>query len=158
MVALLPVTAFLLLLMLFDSFKLVPKLMLVRALVIGSSPRSLMLPLHAWLFDVTGLSSSGLLALRRAGHRGDAQDVLLLYPLRRREIGFLVDAAIIGFAVGTGFALVENVDYLRNLGEARFLVWVVRGFGTAMLHATTAAIIAIAAKSLAIATPSAAGS
>ena len=59
-----------------------------------------------------------------------------------------MDAAIIGFAVGTGFALVENVDYLRNLGEARFLVWVVRGFGTAVLHATTAAIIAIAAKSL----------
>ena len=148
MVALLPVTAFLLLLMLFDSFKLVPRLMLVRALVMGSvaaladaaAPR-LAAQRHRPLVV-------GLLEVRRAVTEETLKTFCLLYPLRRREIGFLVDAAIIGFAVGTGFALVENVDYLRNLGEARFLVWVVRGFGTAMLHATTAAIVAIAAKSL----------
>ncbi len=148
MVALLPVTAFLLLLMLFDSFKLVPRLMLVRALVMGSVAALLMLPLHAWLLSVTGLSSPAFSKYVAPVTEETLKTFCLLYPLRRREIGFLVDAAIIGFAVGTGFALVENVDYLRNLGEARFLVWVVRGFGTAVLHATTAAIIAIAAKSL----------
>ena len=107
-----------------------------------------MLPLHAWLLSVTGLSSPAFSKYIAPVTEETLKTLCLLYPLRRREIGFLVDAAIIGFAVGTGFALVENVDYLRNLGEARFLVWVVRGFGTAVLHATTAAIIAIAAKSL----------
>ena len=40
MVALLPVSAFLLLLVLFDSFKLVPTRMLVRALVAGVGGRA----------------------------------------------------------------------------------------------------------------------
>ena len=38
--------------------------------------------------------------------------------LRRGRVGFLVDAAILGFAVGAGFALVENVEYLRAHGRA----------------------------------------
>ena len=73
---------------------------------------------------------------------------MLVYPLQRRQVGFLVDAAILGFAVGAGFALVENVDYLRALPQREIWLWIVRGFGTAVLHATTAAIMAIAAKSL----------
>jgi hypothetical protein len=59
-----------------------------------------------------------------------------------------VDAAIVGFAIGTGFAVVENIQYLRTLQDPSMWVWVVRGFGTAVLHATTTAIIAIGAKSL----------
>ena len=51
--------------------------------------------------------------------------------------------------VGTGFALVENVIYLRTLVDAQIWIWLIRGFGTALLHAATAAIIAITAKSLA---------
>src|SRR5262249_35620364 len=47
-----------------------------------------------------------------------------------------------------GFALVENIEYLRSLGQPRLLVWIARGFGTAVMHATTTAIVAIAAKSL----------
>ena len=38
----------------------------------------------------------------------------MLFALRRAQIGFLVDAAIgIGFTIGAGFAVVENVHYLR---------------------------------------------
>ena len=60
-----------------------------------------------------------------------------------------MDAAILGFGVGTGFALVENLDYLHTLVDAQIWIWLIRGFGTALLHAATAAIIAITAKSLA---------
>jgi protease PrsW len=59
-----------------------------------------------------------------------------------------VDAAIVGFAIGAGFALVENVEYLRALPDRNIWLWIVRGFGTALLHATTTAVIAIAAKTL----------
>ena len=62
--------------------------------------------------------------------------------------GFLVDAAILGFAVGAGFALVENVEYLRALSERGMVLWLVRGFGTAILHGATTAILAILAKGL----------
>jgi hypothetical protein len=67
----------------------------------------------------------------------------------RRRIGFLVDAAVLGFAVGAGFALVENVDYLLNLGAAPLALWLVRGLGTAVLHGTTAAVFAMMTKAFA---------
>ena len=68
--------------------------------------------------------------------------------LRRGRVGFLVDAAILGFAVGAGFALVENVEYLRALSERELGLWLVRGLGTAILHGATTAIVAILAKGL----------
>jgi RsiW-degrading membrane proteinase PrsW (M82 family) len=68
--------------------------------------------------------------------------------LRRGRIGFLVDGAILGFAVGAGFALVENVEYLLELAEPRVVMWLVRGLGTAVLHGATTAILAILAKAL----------
>ena len=45
----------------------------------------------------------------------------------RNRIGFLVDAVICGFAVGAGFAAVENVYYLANLPDASPVVWLIRG-------------------------------
>ncbi len=72
----------------------------------------------------------------------------MIYLLARRRIGFLVDAAILGFAVGTGFALVENAEYLRALGQGSVFLWIVRGFGTAVLHGGATAILAVVAKGL----------
>src|SRR5438552_9526223 len=65
------------------------------------------------------------------------------------RIVFPVEAAVQGFAVGTGFALVENLTYLRAMPDAPIAVWVVRGFGTAMLQGGTTAIFAMIAKALA---------
>jgi hypothetical protein len=50
--------------------------------------------------------------------------------------------------VGTGFALVENVLYLRALTHGSLSLWLVRGFGTAMLHGGTTSIFAIVARAL----------
>ncbi len=148
LVSLLPVTAFLLLLVVFDSFKLVPRLMIVRAMVMGALGALLLLPIHAWLLDATGFRAEAFSRYVAPLTEETIKALCLLYPLRKREIGFLVDAAIVGFAIGAGFALVENLEYLSTLGEPRLLVWIVRGFGTAVLHATTTAIVAITAKSL----------
>jgi RsiW-degrading membrane proteinase PrsW (M82 family) len=61
------------------------------------------------------------------------------------RIGFLVDAAIFGFAVGTGFALAENLYYLRLAVDAGMGTWIVRGFGTALMHGGTTALFAVMA-------------
>ena len=149
-VSLLPVSVFLLLLVLFDSFKLVPTLMIVRALVAGGVAALVMLPVHAWLRQRHRPPIADLLTLRRAASpKRRSRRSSCSTRCGAAKIGFLVDAAIVGFAIGAGFALVENIDYLGALGETRMLVWIVRGFGTAILHATTTAIVAIAAKSLA---------
>jgi hypothetical protein len=55
---------------------------------------------------------------------------------------------VLGFAAGTGFALIENLTYLRDFGEAPLMLWAVRGLGTGVLHGTTTAVAAIVAKAL----------
>lgn len=60
--------------------------------------------------------------------------LIIVVLIRARRIALLVDAAIAGFAVGTGFAVVENLYYLSMRPDAHIAVWVVRGFGTAIMH------------------------
>lgn len=147
-VALLPVSTFLLVLVLVDSFKLVSTPTLARALGAGAVAALAAMWLHGWLFDVTGL---GLVPFSRyvaPVTEETLKALFLVYALWRKQIGFLVDAAIVGFAIGAGFAMVENIEYLRALGGASLLLWIVRGFGTAVLHATTTAIVAMTAKAL----------
>ena len=72
----------------------------------------------------------------------------LLYLLLRNRVGFVVDAAIHGFAIGTGFALLENLYYLRVIPDATLWTWIVRGFGTAIMHGGATAILAMVSKTL----------
>lgn len=74
--------------------------------------------------------------------------LLIIYLLRSNRIGFLVDSAILGFAVGAGFALAENLYYLYHANDAHIAVWVVRGFGTAVMHGGVTAIFSVLAHSL----------
>jgi hypothetical protein len=68
--------------------------------------------------------------------------------LQQERLGFLVDAALHGFALGAGFALLENLHYLRMMPDASLWLWIVRGFGTAIMHGSTTAIFALMAKNL----------
>jgi hypothetical protein len=63
--------------------------------------------------------------------------------MRQNRIGFLVDAAIFGFAVGAGFAIFENLYYLNVLPDMPLGTWIVRGFGTAIMHGGATAIFAL---------------
>ena len=72
--------------------------------------------------------------------------LLVVRLVRSHRIGFLVDAAICGFAIGTGFALVENLYYLESLPTARPVVWIIRGCGTAIVHGGTSGICAVLSK------------
>ena len=67
----------------------------------------------------------------------------LIYLIKSRKTGFLVDSAILGFAVGAGFALVENIYYLANIETTGNAVWILRGLGTAIMHGGTTAIFAM---------------
>jgi len=58
------------------------------------------------------------------------------------RMGYIVDAAISGFAIGAGFSLVENLFYLRVFSDAGIGLWLVRGLGTAIMHGGATAILA----------------
>jgi RsiW-degrading membrane proteinase PrsW (M82 family) len=67
--------------------------------------------------------------------------IILLFALNR--VGYMIDAAIAGFAVGAGFALVENLFYLQQFANGNLGVWIVRGLGTAVMHGGASAIFAV---------------
>ena len=148
LVALLPVLVFLLLLILFDSFKLVPKSMFLRALGAGAAAAVVASLLQTWLVATFDLETATLIRYVAPVTEETLKMLFVLWALFRRQIGFLVDAAIVGFAIGAGFAVVENVQYLQHLSDRSVWMWIVRGFGTALLHALTTAVMAIGAKTL----------
>ena len=73
---------------------------------------------------------------------------ILIVLFRLHRVGFLVDGAILGFAIGAGFAVVENFYYLYVISDANLGVWVVRGFGTAIMHGGVTATFAILSQAL----------
>jgi RsiW-degrading membrane proteinase PrsW (M82 family) len=147
-VALLPVVTFLLLLIAFDSFKLVPKDMIAGALFGGAAAAFAAAWVHGRILDTTGIDTEPLSRYVAPFTVETLQALVLVVPFARRQIGFLVDATIVAFAVGTGFAVVENVEYLRDLSASNVWIWIARGFGTAILHGATTTIVALVAKSL----------
>ncbi len=147
--ALLPVLLFLGLLVLLDSFKLVSVRSVVVALLAGAAAALAGAEVNRWLLDTAGIRPVVLSRYAAPVVEEVLKAVWVVVLLRRGRVGFIVDAAILGFAVGAGFALVENVEYLSALNEPRVLLWLARGFGTAILHGATAAVFAMLAKALA---------
>ena len=147
-VALVPVLVFLAVLVLMDSFKLVPLRAVVRLILAGAAAAFVGARLHGWILDWGAVSPSSLSRYVAPVTEEILKALPIVYLFARKRIGFLVDAAILGFAVGAGFALVENVEYLRALGQGNVFLWIVRGFGTAVLHGGTTSILAIVAKGL----------
>jgi protease PrsW len=146
--ALLPVLVFLAVLFLMDSFKLVPFGAVMVALLAGAVAALAALALHGWLLPASGLSTRQFSRYIAPVTEETLKALYVVVVLRQRRLGFLVDAALIGFAVGTGFALVENADYLRSVHDGRLILWLVRGFGPAILHGAMTALFAMLAKSL----------
>jgi RsiW-degrading membrane proteinase PrsW (M82 family) len=69
--------------------------------------------------------------------------LLIVFLIRTRRVGLAVDAGIAGFAIGTGFALIENLYYLASRPDATLPVQIIRGFGTAIMHGGTTTVLAM---------------
>jgi RsiW-degrading membrane proteinase PrsW (M82 family) len=147
LVALAPVLVFLAVLVFIDSFKLVPARSVLRSVLAGVIAALLSWHVNLTLID-TGLGEPVFSRYVSPVVEESLKALYLVYLLRRQRVGFLVDAAIHGFAIGAGFALVENIYYLWSL-EGGLALWFVRGFGTALLHGGTTALLAMIAKVLA---------
>jgi RsiW-degrading membrane proteinase PrsW (M82 family) len=147
-IAVLPVLLLLALLQMMDTFKLVRLGAVLLTIAAGAAVALACLPLHAWVFDATGIGLATLMRYVAPVTEESLKALVVVVLLRRRRIGFLVDAGVHGFAVGTGFAIVENVDYLSHLPDASLLLWFARGLGTATLHGTLTAVFAMATKAM----------
>ncbi len=68
---------------------------------------------------------------------------IAVWLIRTGRVGFRVDAAISGFAVGAGFAVIENLLYLPVISASGLATAAVRGLGTAMMHGGATAIFGL---------------
>jgi RsiW-degrading membrane proteinase PrsW (M82 family) len=146
---LLPVFAFLLALILLDSFKLVRLRLVVTLILIGGAAAVLGLAVNRGIATAAGLEGPVLARYVAPVSEELLKGAVVVLLIARHRVAFLVDAAIVGFAVGAGFAAVENIHYLMELGNRGIALWIVRGLGTALMHGSVTAIAAILARQLA---------
>jgi RsiW-degrading membrane proteinase PrsW (M82 family) len=148
LLGLLPVFSFLIALILLDSYQLVRPRWVVYLIASGALAAVASLILNDAILEHTGVDEGRLVRLIAPAFEELLKGMVIVVLLLRRRIGFLVDAAIIGFAIGAGFALVENPAYFFMLDNRSLALWVVRGFGTAVMHGSVTAIFAMVSKTL----------
>ncbi|MFH1680903.1 MAG: PrsW family glutamic-type intramembrane protease [Candidatus Eisenbacteria bacterium] len=142
-IAVLPVAAFLAVLLLLDSYKLVRLGSVLRTVLVGAGVAALCLVSNRLLLEALGwqpihYSRYGAPIVEEA-----LKGAYVVFLVRRKKVGFMVDAAIYGFAVGTGFAIAENLVYVSALAGTNPIVWILRGFGTAIMHGGTTALVGV---------------
>lgn len=147
-VGLLPVLIFLIILLYMDSYKLVSLRTVLWVIFAGA-----LLPIAGYWINGYAIE---VLAWDLPTYSRYAAPVIeealkasvMIFLFRSNRIGFLVDSAILGFAVGAGFGVVENFYYLYMASDAHIAVWVVRGFGTAIMHGGVMALFGVMAQTL----------
>jgi RsiW-degrading membrane proteinase PrsW (M82 family) len=145
-ISLAPVFVFLVSLILLDSYKLVKARSVSSAILYGCLIAGVAYVVNTWIQRNTGLQFLVFTRYVAPAIEELLKALFIIYLIKRRRIGFMVDATIYGFAVGAGFAFIENVYYLTTSAEASLFLWVLRGFGTAVMHGGTTAIVALVAK------------
>ncbi|MDZ4804229.1 MAG: PrsW family glutamic-type intramembrane protease [Candidatus Eisenbacteria bacterium] len=146
--ALLPVLLFLAALVFLDSFKLTPLRSVIRSIVVGALVGLAAYVINTWLREAAGVDSDYLRRILGPIVEESLKGLFLVWLIGLRRVGFLVDAAIHGFAVGAGFAVLENIYYLTAINDSNPGLWLIRGFGTALMHGSATAMVAILTKNL----------
>ncbi len=147
-VSVLPVFLFLGALVLLDSYKLIPLRAILIAVAAGAAAAIVGYAVNVSLQPALALDMGHYSRYVAPVVEESLKAMYIVWLLRRSKVGFVVDAATYGFAVGTGFAFVENIYYLQLHANPTIWTWIVRGFGTALMHSGTTAIFAMISRTL----------
>jgi len=138
--ALLPVLLFLAALRVLDSYKLVSLRAVGTALAAGAVAAAVCYGINTAIFRQLHGSEDLYIHFGAPVVEELAKGAFWVFLIATARVAFMVDSAICGFAIGAGFALVENISYLQVLNGRGLGVWLLRGFGTAVMHGGVAAI------------------
>ena len=138
-----PVACFLGVLVALDSYKLVSLKRVVAILAAGALTAGIAYRVNGAIIDRFDIDFVAFTRYIAPVIEEVLKALIVVALIRTHRIGFLVDAAIAGFAAGTGFAMVENLLYLRFAPDAPLGAWLVRGFGTAIMHGGATAIFGV---------------
>jgi RsiW-degrading membrane proteinase PrsW (M82 family) len=141
--AMLPVLLFLAALRLLDGYKLVSGRKVGAALTAGAAAAAVCFGINTSIFHQFPAYQDQFARFGAPVVEELAKAVFWVFLIASARVAFMVDSAICGFAIGTGFALVENVFYLHVLAGSGFGIWLLRGFGTAVMHGGVTAIGAL---------------
>jgi len=144
--SLLPVLAFLAILILLDSFKLIRLRAVLQSIFLGSLAAVVSLLFNSIAFRFFDPDAALYSRYAAPFIEETCKALYVIYLIKSNRVGFMVDSAIHGFALGAGFACVENVYYLQSLFDPNLLLWIIRGFGTAIMHGGATAIFALLAR------------
>jgi protease PrsW len=144
-ISLIPVFLFLFMLLYLDSLKLASKTLLTICLAWGMLSAGLSYYLNTYLINHLGLSFETYSRYIAPFVEEILKMAMLLILIKKNRIGFMIDGAIYGFSIGATFAFCENLFYLFHFSQAEpnIMVWITRGFGTAVMHCGTTAIFGI---------------
>jgi protease PrsW len=138
--ALVPVLLFLAALRALDSYKLVSSRTVLAALAAGGLAAALCFAFNTFVFQRIPGSQEEYARFGAPVVEELAKAAYWIFLIATAGVAFMADAAICGFAVGAGFALVENISYLHLLADRGIGTWILRGVGTAIMHGGVAAL------------------
>jgi protease PrsW len=139
-VSVIPVLVFLFALELIDTYKLLTLGRVLRSVAVGCGVAVVCYGLNTAVY-ASGMASPGVWARSGAPVLEEiAKALYVAWLLRSNRVGFMVDTAVSGFAVGAGFAVLENLTYIPDLSASGLIASAVRGLGTAMMHGGATAI------------------
>ena len=143
LVGLLPVLSFLAALLYLDSYKLVKLRAVIAVVACGALVAGASYLANDGILEIVSVDLTHFSRYVAPVSEELLKGLVIVALIRAHRVGFLVDAAIFGFAVGTGFAMVENLYFLGLIPDAGLGTWIVRGFGTAIMHGGATAIFAV---------------
>src|SRR5437868_13526899 len=141
-VALIPVMIMLATFIWLDAFALMSLKEVSLLLLLGAIGALAAWPLSGRLLDTLPIGFSLYSRFVAPWIEEAIKTVIVITLFRLNRIGYKLDAVISGFAIGAGFSVVENIFYLTIFPHYRTGTWLVRGFGTAIMHGTTLAVLA----------------
>lgn len=138
--ALVPVLVFLGALQVLDSYKLVSWRMVIAALAAGALAATLCFAFNTFIFRQFPAAQDQYARFGAPVVEELAKAAYWIFLIATARVAFMADSAICGFAVGAGFALIENITYIHLLEGQGAGIWILRGFGTAVMHGGVAAL------------------
>src|SRR5438309_10724124 len=140
--ALIPVLVLLAVFAWLDAFELMSLREILVLLLLGGVAACLSWPVSGRLLDTLPIGFSIYSRFIASWIEEAIKGAMIVALFRMNRIGYKLDAVIAGFAIGAGFSVVENIIYLLRFPDYGVGTWLVRGFGTAVMHGATLAILA----------------
>jgi protease PrsW len=142
-----PVLIFLFALELIDTYKLLTLGRVLRSVAVGCAAAAVCYAINTGIY-AAGVPPSTWARSGAPVIEELAKALYIVWLLRSNRMGFMVDTAISGFAVGAGFAVLENLTYIPDLSASGLVGSAIRGLGTAMMHGGATAIFGTVAVNL----------